>query len=120
MGRPPKMAQQLVHGALRHDGQSTPHPRMSVHSILGTDPTARRFIFSLPRTRMDLQQFAQTAGRQPRKGVPMDATNKIDYIEFKTTNVQASKTFFEKLLGWKFEDYGPDYTSFQDGRIAGG
>ena len=50
----------------------------------------------------------------------MDATNKIDYIEFKSTNLQASKTFFEKLLQWKFEDYGPDYTSFQDGRLAGG
>jgi predicted enzyme related to lactoylglutathione lyase len=50
----------------------------------------------------------------------MDATNKIDYIEFQTTNLEATKPFFEKLLGWKFEDYGPDYTSFQDGRIAGG
>jgi hypothetical protein len=24
------------------------------------------------------------------------------------------------LFGWKFTDYGPDYTSFADGRIAGG
>jgi uncharacterized protein len=50
----------------------------------------------------------------------MDATNKIDYIEFPSADIQATRTFFEKLLGWKFEDYGPDYTSFQDGRIAGG
>lgn len=24
------------------------------------------------------------------------------------------------MFGWKFEDYGPDYASFQDGRITGG
>ena len=24
------------------------------------------------------------------------------------------------MLGWAFTDYGPDYTAFQDGRIAGG
>ena len=24
------------------------------------------------------------------------------------------------LLGWKFTDYGPDYTSFEDGRRPGG
>ena len=50
----------------------------------------------------------------------MDAANKIDYIEFQAADVQATRRFFEQLLGWKFEDYGPDYTSFQDGRIAGG
>jgi predicted enzyme related to lactoylglutathione lyase len=50
----------------------------------------------------------------------MDATNKIDYIEFQAANLEATKAFFEQLCGWKFEDYGPDYTSFVDGRLAGG
>lgn len=50
----------------------------------------------------------------------MDAANKIDYIEFQAADIQATRSFFEQLLGWKFEDYGPDYTSFADGRIAGG
>jgi predicted enzyme related to lactoylglutathione lyase len=50
----------------------------------------------------------------------MDAANKIDYIEFQAPRLEATKQFFEKLCGWKFEDYGPDYTSFGDGRIAGG
>jgi predicted enzyme related to lactoylglutathione lyase len=50
----------------------------------------------------------------------MDATNKIDYIELPTLNPEATKAFFTQLLGWKFEDYGPEYTSFADGRIAGG
>ena len=24
------------------------------------------------------------------------------------------------MFGWKFTDYGPDYTSFEDGRLSGG
>ena len=50
----------------------------------------------------------------------MSAANQIDYIEFQASDVAATKTFFEQLFGWKFADYGPDYTSFEDGRIAGG
>lgn len=50
----------------------------------------------------------------------MDATNQIDYVELPTLNPEATKAFFGQLLGWKFEDYGPDYTSFSDGRIGGG
>jgi uncharacterized protein len=49
-----------------------------------------------------------------------DASNKIDYIEFQARDIAATKKFFEALFGWKFTDYGPDYTSFEDGRIAGG
>jgi uncharacterized protein len=45
---------------------------------------------------------------------------RIDYIEFPSTDVTATRRFYETVFGWKFEDYGPDYTSFADGRIAGG
>lgn len=48
------------------------------------------------------------------------ATNKIDYIEFQARDLEGTKHFFESLLGWKFTDYGPDYVSFDDGRIRGG
>jgi predicted enzyme related to lactoylglutathione lyase len=50
----------------------------------------------------------------------MSAANQIDYIEFQAADVAATKKFFEQLFAWKFTDYGPDYTSFEDGRIAGG
>jgi hypothetical protein len=50
----------------------------------------------------------------------MSAANQIDYIEFQAGDIGATKQFFEQLFGWKFTDYGPDYTSFEDGRIAGG
>jgi len=44
----------------------------------------------------------------------------IDYIEIPTPDVSASKFFFQTLFGWDFTDYGPDYTSFDDGRVTGG
>ncbi|MGB9416105.1 MAG: VOC family protein [Acidobacteriaceae bacterium] len=45
---------------------------------------------------------------------------KIDYIEFPSTDIEATKAFYQKVFGWSFEDYGAEYTSFSDGRIAGG
>ena len=42
------------------------------------------------------------------------------YIEFPATDIAATKAFYQRVFGWEFEDYGPTYTSFQDGRIAGG
>src|SRR5207237_10225727 len=43
-----------------------------------------------------------------------------EYFECQAADIAATKKFFEQLFAWKFTDYGPDYTSFQDGRIAGG
>ena len=45
---------------------------------------------------------------------------KIDYIEFTATDMDAIKEFYSHVFGWSFENYGPDYVSFADGRIAGG
>ena len=50
----------------------------------------------------------------------MPLTGQIDYIEFPANDLAKTKTFYTQLFGWKFEDYGPDYTSFSDGRLAGG
>ena len=36
------------------------------------------------------------------------------------TDIAKTEAFYEQAFGWKFTDYGPDYTSFEDGRIAGG
>jgi predicted enzyme related to lactoylglutathione lyase len=46
--------------------------------------------------------------------------HRIDYIEFSATDIAAIKQFYTAVFGWKFTDYGPDYTSFEDGRISGG
>ena len=45
---------------------------------------------------------------------------RIDYIEFPASDIAAVKSFYGRVFGWTFEDYGPDYTSFQDGRLRGG
>jgi uncharacterized protein len=46
--------------------------------------------------------------------------NQIDYIELPVKDIRATKQFYATVFGWKFEDYGPDYTSFFDGRLGGG
>jgi predicted enzyme related to lactoylglutathione lyase len=45
---------------------------------------------------------------------------RIDYVEFPTRNIDDTKRFFSDVFGWEFTDYGPDYTSFNDGRLSGG
>lgn len=45
---------------------------------------------------------------------------RIDYVELSVTDVAAAKRFYGQVFGWRFEDYGPDYASFADGRLTGG
>jgi predicted enzyme related to lactoylglutathione lyase len=45
---------------------------------------------------------------------------RIDYLELGTRDLPATKRFYADVFGWKFTDYGPDYTSFADGRLTGG
>ena len=44
----------------------------------------------------------------------------MDYIEFPASDIEATKRFYSAVFGWTFTDYGPNYTSFHDGRLAGG
>ncbi|GAA0819587.1 VOC family protein [Colwellia sp. D2M02] len=44
----------------------------------------------------------------------------INYIEFPATNISATKAFFTQAFGWTFEDYGPDYTAFNNQGFDGG
>jgi len=50
----------------------------------------------------------------------MERDRRIDYIELPATDIGATKRFYSDAFGWKFTDYGPTYTSFEDGRLAGG
>ena len=45
---------------------------------------------------------------------------RVDYVEFVATDIERAKSFYTSVFGWSFTDYGPEYTSFQDGRLAGG
>jgi predicted enzyme related to lactoylglutathione lyase len=49
-----------------------------------------------------------------------DHDRQIDYIEFSAKSVPDAKRFYGEVFGWTFEDYGPDYASFADGRLSGG
>lgn len=46
--------------------------------------------------------------------------NMIDYVEIPAKDPARARAFFEALFDWQFQDYGPDYCSFNDGRLAGG
>ena len=44
----------------------------------------------------------------------------MDYIEFPATDIEATKRFYSHVFRWEFQDWGPGYTSFNDGRLSGG
>ena len=46
--------------------------------------------------------------------------HRVDYLELPAANIEQMKHFYGAVFGWRFEDYGPDYASFHDGRLAGG
>jgi predicted enzyme related to lactoylglutathione lyase len=50
----------------------------------------------------------------------MTRNNVIDFVEFQASDLEQVKTFYTRVFGWVFEDYGPEYTAFKDGRLAGG
>ncbi len=50
----------------------------------------------------------------------MRAHEAINYVEFPSRDLACTKAFFEKCFGWKFTDYGPDYTAFEDPSVDGG
>jgi D-aminopeptidase len=45
---------------------------------------------------------------------------RVDYVEFPVTDMEAAKAFYSAVFGWKMQDWGPDYASFEDGRLSGG
>lgn len=45
---------------------------------------------------------------------------KINYLEFPAKDLAKTKSFFEKVFDWKFEDFGTSYTAFSGAGIDGG
>lgn len=45
---------------------------------------------------------------------------RLDYVEYPVIDLDRTKDFYSKAFGWRFEDYGPAYSSFSDGRLMGG
>ena len=49
-----------------------------------------------------------------------DEHEKINYLEFPAKDLTATKTFFTRVFGWGFTDYGPEYVAFSEAGIDGG
>ena len=50
----------------------------------------------------------------------MIKNNHINYVEFKSTNIQETKSFYTNVFSWKFTDYGKDYIAFSESGLDGG
>ncbi|MGD1866763.1 MAG: VOC family protein [Phormidesmis sp.] len=50
----------------------------------------------------------------------MNIHEKINYVEFPTTDMSATKAFFTEVFGWTFEDFGEGYTAFSNEGLDGG
>jgi uncharacterized protein len=50
----------------------------------------------------------------------MNEHEKINYVEFPSKDMEATKAFFSNVFGWQFTDYGPDYTAFSNEGLDGG
>ena len=38
--------------------------------------------------------------------------HKINYVEFSSTDIAKTKTFYSQAFGWSYQDWGPDYYSY--------
>lgn len=50
----------------------------------------------------------------------MNQHEKLNYVEFCATDLDATKAFFKSAFNWAFVDYGPDYTAFSGQGLDGG
>ncbi|MFD6951372.1 glyoxalase [Nocardiopsis sp. TSRI0078] len=42
----------------------------------------------------------------------------IDYLELTVTDLDQARSFYSEAFGWRFNDYGPQYTGIQNPRGA--
>ena len=82
------------------------HSRVSAVHRVYTWP-----IFTIPRVIFSVRSGSMSQAKPEKQ---------IDYVEFPVKDITRIKEFYGSIFGWKFEDYGPEYTSFFDGRLAGG
>jgi predicted enzyme related to lactoylglutathione lyase len=50
----------------------------------------------------------------------MSSHIKLNYVEFPSSDLPATKMFFEKAFGWSFQDFGTEYSSFSNQGLDGG
>jgi len=50
----------------------------------------------------------------------MHVHEKINYLEYPSQHIEATKVFFSTVFQWQFEDFGPDYCAFYNAGLDGG
>lgn len=50
----------------------------------------------------------------------MNVHEKINYVELPAKDLNEVKDFFKASFGWKFTDFGSEYTTFSDEGLDGG
>lgn len=50
----------------------------------------------------------------------MHQHEKIDYVEFPSCDMPATKAFFATVFTWQFKEYAPEYCAFSNAGIEGG
>ncbi|MCL9774950.1 VOC family protein [Vibrio methylphosphonaticus] len=50
----------------------------------------------------------------------MSMHEKLDYVEFAARDLTATKTFFNAVFEWEFQDYGDEYSAFSGQGMNGG
>jgi len=46
--------------------------------------------------------------------------NQINYVEFKTHDLEKVQDFYSRAFGWTFTSYGPTYIAFSESGLEGG
>nr|WP_304945231.1 VOC family protein [Xanthomonas euvesicatoria] len=64
--------------------------------------------------------YFEQGSRTPLSGGKVTTQHRIDYLEFAVDSIAVAKAFYGQAFGWTFQDYGPDYCEFRDGRLSGG
>jgi len=50
----------------------------------------------------------------------MNDHEKINYVEFPSSDLMATKQFFITVFDWEFEDFGPEYSAIHNAGLDGG
>ncbi len=45
---------------------------------------------------------------------------KLNYLEYPASNLEATKAFFSTVFNWQFTDYGDEYVAFANAGLDGG
>ncbi len=50
----------------------------------------------------------------------MNEHEKLNYVELPARDLPATRAFFQRVFGWEFEEFGPDYSAFAGQGLDGG